>query len=86
MDAHAAELMARIQELPAEKQEHFKLTLIYVMHCYLDDDVAGALVVNHYKENRSTIVALGISEEDFLADMRVLLDTMETPNAQIPIQ
>ena len=86
MDAHAAELMARIQDLPDDKKEHFKTTLVYIMHCYLDDEVAGALVVNHYKENRSTIISIGIAEEDFLADMRVLLDTMETPNAQIPIQ
>jgi len=86
MDAHAAELMARIQELPDEKKDHFKLTLVYIMHCYLDDEVAGALVVNHYKENRSTIVALGMSEEDFLDDMRILIDAMSTPDPSLPVQ
>lgn len=86
MDAHAAELMARIQDLPEDKKDHFKMTLVYIMHCYLDEDVGGALMINHYKENRSTLISIGITEEDFLADMQVLLDTMATPNAQIPIQ
>ena len=86
MEHHAAELMARIQKLPADQQEHFKAALVCIMHCYLDEDYGGALIVNHYKENRSTIISIGMSEEDFLEDMRTLLDTMQTPDAHIPIQ
>lgn len=76
-DAHAAELLARIQTLPKDKQAHFKLTIVSLMHCYLDDNISGALIINYLEEQRSAVIAMGMTEDDLLNALYSLTELIE---------
>lgn len=76
-DANIVELLSQLQQMPADKQTHFKLTVLSLMHCYLDDNISGALIINYHNEERSAVIAMGMTEEHLLDALRNLTELIE---------
>lgn len=81
-------LIEQIQQMPEDKQAHFRLTVLGLMRCYTDDNVSGALLMHYHDECRSAIISLGMDEQHLIDDLSVLLDVLTNPesNGSVTIQ
>lgn len=72
----AADMIDKLQQMPEDKQRHFKMTMMHIMQCYLRDDVLGALMVHYDSEDRSAIVSIGLMEEDIVDYLTQMLEVL----------
>lgn len=73
----ALNMFEKIQGLSDMEKAHFKMALMNLMSCYTDDNCAGLLVVNHFAEESTSIVSLGIQQDDVLEAVQTLAKILE---------
>ena len=73
----ALNMFDKIQGLSDMEKAHFKMALMSLMSCYTDDNCAGLLVVNHFDIESTSIVSLGIQQDDVLEAVQTLAKILE---------
>ena len=58
------EFMAKLEALSEDARNHFKLVLLKLVECYIDDNTHGVLLVSKEGESQMTLVAINANEMD----------------------
>jgi len=73
----ALNMFEKIQGLSDMEKAHFKMALMNLMSCYTDDTCSGLLVVNRFDEESTSIVSLGVHQDDVLEVVQTLAKILE---------